>query len=284
MAHGNQPTVLRYAGRTVRLKWHKLRRAPDDPPFARSNLKTGLQAGASLEVDIQLLACGRFVCLHDARLEGETTGFGLVSAIDADAVARLEMLAAPGAPPLLLDELVAIVRASPGPPSARVQLDLKNTAGQLGDGACRTFAATVGALSGRFILSGCDWDAVTRLGDDVPGLAVGYDPTEDAGIGPAEVLRLVRAKAAEADTIYLHRDMVRAAQARDDPLVAQLRDDGHHVDCWTIDHGTAAASADLLTAIAAGCDQITTNTTSAWAAADPGAGADDLVAFALWSS
>jgi glycerophosphoryl diester phosphodiesterase len=251
----------------VRLKWHKLRRAPDDPPFARSNLETGLEAGASLEVDLQLLACGRFVCLHDARLEGETTGFGLVSAIDADALARLEMLAAPGAPPLLLDELVAIVRASPGPPSARVQLDLKNTAGQLGDAACRTFAATVGALSGRFILSGCDWDAVTRLGGDVPGLAVGYDPTEDAGIGPAELLRLVRAKAAEADTIYLHRDVVRAAQARGDPSVAQLRDDGYHVDCWTIDHGTAAAIADLLAAIAAGCDQVTTNTASAWTAA-----------------
>jgi glycerophosphoryl diester phosphodiesterase len=267
MARANQPTVLRHGGRIVRLKWHKLRRAPDDPPFARSNLKTGLQAGASLEVDIQLLACGRFVCLHDARLEGETTGFGLVSAIDANAVARLEMLAAPGTPPLLLDELVEIMRASLGAPSGRVQLDLKNTAAQLGDAACRMFAATVGALSGRFILSGCDWDAVTRLGGDVPGLAVGYDPTEDAGIGPAELLRLVRAKAAEADTIYLHRDVVRAAQERGEPLVAQLRDDGHHVDCWTIDHGTAAAIADLLAAIAAGCDQVTTNTASAWTAA-----------------
>jgi hypothetical protein len=59
------------------------------------------------------------------------------------------MLAAPGTPPLLLDELVEIMRASPGAPSGRVQLDLKNTAAQLGDAACRTFAATVGALSGR---------------------------------------------------------------------------------------------------------------------------------------
>jgi glycerophosphoryl diester phosphodiesterase len=267
MAEGNQPTALRYGGRSVRLKWHKLRRAPDDPPFARSNLKAGLRAGASLEVDLQLLACRRFICLHDARLEGETTGAGLVSAIDADAVARLEMLAAPGQPPILLEELVEIVRTSPVAPSARVQLDLKNTAAQLGDAACRTFAATVGALAGRFILSGCDWDAVTRLGGDVPGLAIGYDPTDDPGISPTEALARVGARAAEADTIYLHRDVVRAAQEQGEPLVARLRDGGHHVDCWTIDHGTAVATADLLAAIAAGCDQITTNTASAWATA-----------------
>ncbi|MCH8187278.1 MAG: ABC transporter ATP-binding protein, partial [Proteobacteria bacterium] len=33
------PTVLRSAGRTVRLKWRKLNRHPDDPPFARRNLR-----------------------------------------------------------------------------------------------------------------------------------------------------------------------------------------------------------------------------------------------------
>lgn len=270
MAHGNQPTMLCYGGRIVRLKWHKLRRAPDDPPFARSNLRAGLEAGASLEVDLQLLACGRFVCLHDARLEGETTGYGRVSTIDADAVARLEMLTAPGTPPLLLDELVEILRTSPRAHSARVQLDLKHTAGEIGDAVGRTFAATMGALAGCFILSGCDWDAVTRLGGNVPGLAVGYDPTDDPGTSPAEVLALVRARAVEADTIYLHRNVVRAAHERGEPLVAQLRDDGHHVDCWTIDHGTATATADLLAAIAAGCDQITTNTASAWAGASLG--------------
>jgi glycerophosphoryl diester phosphodiesterase len=267
MGHVSQPTVLRYAGRSVRLKWHKLRRAPNDPPFARANLAAGLEAGASLEVDLRLLACGRFACLHDARLEGETTGSGLVSAIDADAVARLEMRTAPGTAPLLLDELVGIMRTSPRAPAARVQLDLKSTAAEIGDAVCRTFAASVGALSDCLILSGCDWDAVTRLGGDVPGLAIGYDPTGDPGIGPAEVLALVRSRAAEADTIYLHRDVVRAASERGEPLVARLRDEGHHVDCWTIDHGTAAATADLLAAIAAGCDQITTNTASAWAAA-----------------
>jgi hypothetical protein len=62
-------TEARYGGRTVRLKWHKLRRFADDPPFARRNLRAGLAAGASLEVDIRALACGRFVCLHDPLLE-----------------------------------------------------------------------------------------------------------------------------------------------------------------------------------------------------------------------
>jgi hypothetical protein len=39
----------------VRLKWHKLRRHPDDPPFGRANLRAGLAAGASLEIDLRRL-------------------------------------------------------------------------------------------------------------------------------------------------------------------------------------------------------------------------------------
>jgi hypothetical protein len=60
---------LRAQQRTIRLKWHKLRLRLEDAPFDRRNLALGLAAGASLEVDLQPLACGRFVCLHDAELE-----------------------------------------------------------------------------------------------------------------------------------------------------------------------------------------------------------------------
>ena len=76
----DEPTHVEYDGRTVRLKWHKLRRLADDPPFARVNLRAGLAAGASMEVDIRALACGHFVCLHDPELESETTS-GLVARI-----------------------------------------------------------------------------------------------------------------------------------------------------------------------------------------------------------
>jgi glycerophosphoryl diester phosphodiesterase len=261
------PTVLAHDGRTVRLKWHKLRRWPEDPPFARANLRAGLAAGASLEVDLRRLACGRFVCLHDAELEGETSGQGPVAAIDAAAIARLEMRHAPGERPLLLDELAEAVRAGPCAPDALVQLDLKVAAAEL-DGASRAaLAAALEGVAGNFILSGCDWDAVKRLGGDIPGLALGYDPYDDAGDDPADAMRAIRARAPVADTIYLHRELVRASCEQGDPLVARLRAAGQRVDCWTIDHGDAAALADLRMALAAGCDQITTNSAAAWAAA-----------------
>ncbi|MGH6917735.1 MAG: glycerophosphodiester phosphodiesterase [Geminicoccaceae bacterium] len=260
------PTTLVRGDRTVRLKWHKLRRKPEDPPFMRANLCAGLAAGASLEVDLRRLACGRFVCLHEADLEGETTGEGPVAAVDAAAMARLEMRHAAGERPLLLDELVDAVRAGPCAPGALVQLDLKATAAEI-DGARATLAAALGGITHHFILSGCDWDAVRRLGGGLPGLALGYDPYDDAGDDPAQAMRAIRERAPEADTVYLHRDLMRAAHEHGDPLVARLRAHGHRVDCWTIDHGQPTAIADLRAAIAAGCDQITTNSAASWAAA-----------------
>jgi glycerophosphoryl diester phosphodiesterase len=260
------PTTLSHAGRTVRLKWHKLRRRPEDPPFSRANLCIGLAAGASLEVDLRRLACGRFVCLHDADLEGETTGRGPVAAIDAEAIAGLEMRHAPGDKPLLLHELAyAVSDWACGP--ALVQLDLKDGAGEIDATSSTLLAEALDGIAGHFILSGCDWDAVERLGGAVPGLALGYDPDDDAGAAPAAALRAIRERAPAADTIYLSRELVRAAREQGDPLVARLRAQGHRVDCWTIDHGRPGAIADLRAAIAEGCDQITTNSAAAWAAA-----------------
>jgi glycerophosphoryl diester phosphodiesterase len=260
------PTVLLHGGRTVRLKWHKLRQSLEDPPFARANLRIGLAAGASLEVDLRRLACGRFVCLHDAELEAETTGEGLVAAVDAEAIAGLEMRDAPGEEPLLLEELAHAVRDwADG--RAVVQLDLKDAEFDLASRAM--FAAALEGIADRFILSGCDWDAVRRLGGEVPGLALGYDPYDDAGNDPGDAMRAIRDRAREADTVYLHRGLVRAAHEQGDPLVARLRAQGYRVDCWTIDHGSPEALAELRIALAAGCDQITTNSAAAWAAARP---------------
>jgi glycerophosphoryl diester phosphodiesterase len=171
-----------------------------------------------------------------------------------------------GERPLLLDELAAVVRAGPCAPDALVQLDLKARAAEIDD-ARAMLAATLSGITGHFILSGCDWDAVKRLGGELPGLALGYDPYDDASNDPADAMRTIRERAPDADTIYLHRELVRAAHEQGDPLVARLRAHGHRVDCWTIDHGSPGAVADLRAALAAGCDQITTNTATSWAVA-----------------
>jgi glycerophosphoryl diester phosphodiesterase len=257
------PITLCQDGRTVRLKWHKLRRHPDDPPFGRANLRAGLAAGASLEVDLRRLACGRMVCLHDALLEGETTGCGPVGGIDAGAIGELRMQGA-SEPPLLLDELVDTLRRGCAPETL-IQLDLKATAAEIDEVSRGFLVAALEGVAAHFILSGCGWDAVTRLGGAVPGLALGYDPGDDLVPG-GDVYALVRERAPRADTIYLHRGLVRAAQERGDPVVARLQAHGHKVDCWTIDCGMAEATADLRAALAAGCDQITTNSPAAWVA------------------
>ncbi|MDP6603442.1 MAG: hypothetical protein QGG17_04500 [Rhodospirillales bacterium] len=266
-----QPLGLELDGLAVRLKWHQLRRRAADPPYSRRNLAIGLAAGACLEVDIRRLACGRFVCLHDPNLESETTGRGPVADVDAEAIRKFEMRG--GGAPLLLDELAGLTRAAGNHPSPRVQLDLMAAGKREIDGdVANAFAAALAGLGPRFILSGENWEAVSRLGTGVEGLALGYDPTGDAGVdADAErVERLVRAVAPDAHTLYLHRDCVRASQTRGEGLVRRLKARGHRIDCWTIDLGEGDAVRDLRAAITAGCDAITANTAIGWAAWSPG--------------
>jgi glycerophosphoryl diester phosphodiesterase len=215
-----------------------------------------------MEVDIRALACGRFVCLHDPELESETTGRGSVADARAEDLAQLTMRGS-DEPPLLLDELIEIVRSAEKHPSALVQLDLY---GEVSADAAQAFAACFDGITESFILSGHDWANISRLGSAVPGLALGYDPSDDADTSPG-LLRVVEETAPEAEIIYLYRRLVRRAHEDGDALVARLQERGHRVDCWTIDYGKPNAQRDFLAAVMSGCDQITTNTPRAWARA-----------------
>lgn len=257
------PTELRIAGRTLRLKWHQVKRRSEDPPFARSNIPDGLAAGASFEVDIRPLACGRWVCLHDPRLESETTGSGPVAEANAAAVRQLRMRAS-GERPLMLEELIEIVRTSPTGPRAIVQLDFQTVGVKLEEHAEASFGAAFAGRGAPFILSGYDWNMVRRLGEGVAGMALGWDPSREAAGGELDVFRLVRETAPEAQMVYLHRMLVRMSHERGDGLVARLAECGHQVDCWTLDHGEPEAAKDLAAAVATGCHQVTTNTAVAW--------------------
>ena len=249
----------------MRLKWHQLRRQPEDPPFLRENLRAGLAAGASLEVDIRALADGRFVCLHDAVFDSETSGRGPVVASNEHAVTALRMLES-GEPPLLLDELADIVRSTALHPNSLLQLDL---CGPIDTADCDAFAATLRGISTQMVLSAYSWDDVTRLGARVRGLALGYDPTEDATRSGRDAISLVREVAPTADWIYLHRSSVRNAHKRGEQLAAAGLP---MIDCWTIDHGGATNRFHFDMALAAGCDQITTNSPALWAREMSGSG------------
>lgn len=258
--------------RRVRLKWHMLRRTAEDPPFFRPNLPAGLALGASMEVDIQRLADGAFVCLHDDTLETETDGSGPVAEADSATIAALKQRdrsgAAVGPAPLLLSDLAALLseHADATAQGAVVQLDLKNPAEAMTDAVADRFARVAGPVAPRLSLSGEDWAAVTRLGGGVPGLSLGYDPTrraigDDGGIGDlAGLIDHVAATAPEAETIYLHHSLIAAADARNLDLVGAFHDQHRLVDCWTIGTDRPRTEALLRMAVAAGVDQITTDT------------------------
>ncbi len=268
----NDGLVIHAGRRRVRLKWHKLRRHADDPPFHRPNLVAGLAAGASMEVDIQLMAGGLFVCLHDRTLETETNGRGPVIEADDRTIAALRQLDQAGRPtgqaPLTLRELVAILQqnGAAAADGAVVQLDLKESEEALTDAAIARFAELVGPVAGLLSLSGEDWPAVRRLGGPVTGLSLGYDPTmqvmdETLTVGDLSPLPdHVAATAPEAETIYLHHSLLRAARDRGIDLVAALQRQDRLVDCWTIGTDRSGTGAQLRLAMAAGVDQITTDT------------------------
>ena len=262
---GLPPISLQREKRLLRLKWHKFRRRGEDLPFSRDNLLIGLAAGASLEADVQKLACGRFVCLHDESLDNETTGSGLVADMDGEEITKLEMRGAKSVAPLLLDELVQMVEKAAIHDDARIQLDLKTVASSLDAETCRAFATLMKAHAYRFILSGCEWEGVIRLGGDIEGLALGYDPHEvAAGLSESELLDHIRETAPEAQMIYLNRGIIRASYENGGRIVSNLQDEGRMVDCWTVDIDSERSREDLEAAFHVGCDQLTTNTASEW--------------------
>ena len=258
--------------RRIRLKWHMLRRTAKDPPFFRPNLAAGLALGASMEVDIQFLADGAFVCLHDDTLETETDGSGPVAEADSAAIASLKQRdrsgAAVGPAPLMLADLTALLSeyADATAEGAVVQLDLKNTVEAMTDAVVDRFAHMAGPVAPWLSLSGEDWAAVARLGGGVPGLSLGYDPTrraigDDRDVGDlAGLIDHVAATAPEAETVYLHHSLIASADARNLDLVGAFHDQNRLVDCWTIGTDRPRTEALLRMAVAAGVDQITTDT------------------------
>jgi len=256
-------TSLDHKGRSIRLKWHQLRQKPDDPPFSPANLRAGLAVGASLEVDLQPLADGEWVCLHDAELAGETDGTGPVARLRADEARQLRIKTGDFAPMLLSDLVSALEGSRPG---ACLQIDLKAEPGAVTKQAAARFAALVDPVARHCLLSGPDWAAVTNLGASVAGLRLGYDPSdllaELAPFGRSEIeatLKGVRRDTPGAAAYYLSHEIVAAAMKAGINPVGALQDRGAMLDVWTLDPTTPYCPERLAMAAEAGADQITTN-------------------------
>jgi len=251
-------------GRRILLKWHKLRRQAGEPPFNPENLRAGLRAGASLEVDIQVLADDEWVCLHDDLLDFETNGHGRVAEASSSDVSRLRIADANYAPPPLPE--VANEAAAAGPSQAVLQFDLKASRDRLSEKAVTRFTNLVRPIASRCILSGSDWEAVQKLGSALPSLALGFDPLDlDASFTDAAGAEAFVSHVAEiatgARTFYLDRALVARALSFAVNPISELKRlcAGATVDVWTLDPETPGVKRTLHLAVSAGADQITTN-------------------------
>jgi glycerophosphoryl diester phosphodiesterase len=263
MSPAEDGVAVEYNGRHVLLKWHKLRRKPDDPPFAPDNLKAGVALGASLEVDIRLLADDTWICLHDAVLDNETNGVGPVGAIDSEVARQLRIAKTDYAPPFLADVAAQLRAAGPG---VCLQLDLKEGVGAISSRAIATFEAVVAPFARHCLLSGDDWEAVQKLGRRIIDLRLGFDPYELAAARRLERRRDVEdflsevvAFAPTASAFYLYHGFVITALAVGCNPIEVLKASGAIVDAWTLDRDTPNIDEILAKCIEAGADQITTN-------------------------
>lgn len=271
-----EPVAIVLGGHRCRLKWHRGRRHADDIAFSPSRIEQGLAAGASVEIDLNPLACGGWAVLHDATLDRETTGTGPVSELGADELALLRLRANGGTPSdLPVATLAGLSKALAGRigEGGLLQLDLKVGVEALTPDNVAGFATAVRPMAGQMILSGGDAAAVLRLAEQ-SGVAVGFDPCHEAA--SLELMRDERfdsfvagalAAVPGARIIYLDRHLVDFAEGRGVNLVAPFRAAGREVDVYTYRDAGPDALDGIRRAVALGADQVTTDDPAAVAVA-----------------
>ncbi len=289
------PAAVPWKGRQVLLKYHRLlsgsgRHAPN----SLSALAEVLDGARVIEFDIQPLADGDFVLLHDPLLEHETTGTGPVEAATRAAVKALRLRGAEDPPALLSEaaELLAQVRRP-----LKVQVDFKPVLPVDGRTVDRVLDALAPLRANPHleVVVGClaDWnlralrraDPTLRVGfdpalyldapvPDSPGLPVrlnAYGYLDDHPLGFRRVmavrdylrdrLEALLGMLPGAVEVYLRKELVQQALRDGLNLVEETHRlaDGVLVDVWTVNLPPTQAP-ELAELLDAGADQLTTDT------------------------
>ncbi|MGH2348407.1 MAG: glycerophosphodiester phosphodiesterase [bacterium] len=294
---GRFPGHVRYRGRPVALKYHRLLSGSGlHPPNSLSALHEILAGGAEvIEFDVRAIADG-FVLLHDETLDRETTGSGPASAATSDTVRRLR-LRGWDEPPALLDEVTAVLARHAR--ALNVQVDFKEALPISLDQARRFLHAIdpLRANTGLRIVVGClgDWNLrlLRRLD---PAVAVGldfafyldaplleemprvpvrvnvYGYLDDHPLGFAAALPVTAYLQDRIESlcrlvpgpveVYLRQEFIRQALADGVNPVAVVRETlgDVGVDAWTLNDGDPDLRSDLTAFLDAGVSQITTDT------------------------
>lgn len=261
--------IVHEGGRT-RLKWHRLRREATDPEFGLGVLKTGFSLGASMEIDLQVRGDHGFVVMHDAELDRETTGRGLLREASRDTIHTLQYRESAG-PLVTSEELAGLLGESH--PDALLQFDMKNEMDEVGAAGVAHLAQHFSSMAQRIIVSGGSLALINALGDAIPGLRRGIDPTDRLvetwqarGLTAMENQLNEEIGAARVpEMVYLSWELILAAAAKGLDLIASCHSAGCAVDAWTFNPadpqiGFSAKEWQQLDALVAlNPDQITTD-------------------------
>ena len=270
-------SVTRNGHRTF-FKWHRGRRRLSDPVFTGRRIIEGMQAGASVEVDLVIHADNGMAVLHNLSLERETTGTGLVRETPAAVLRQLNLRDNDGQPiadkVMLLDDLAALIARDGAHPDALLQLDYKEDAAALTPAVIANFAAALRPVAGHFSLSSGDAEAVRMLADAVPGIHIGYDPCHEGAIERLMMSRDYTAFVAEAvaaapksELDYLAWELVIEADKDGFDIVGAFHQHGRRIDAYTIKRVDDETRAVVERLLALKVDQITTDDPEGMAAA-----------------
>ncbi len=288
---------LLYNGRKVLLKYHRLLSGVHPyPPNSVAALHRVLADGAEvIEFDLGLTRDERFVLLHGAELERETTGRGPLRQV-TEAQFKTLRLRDSDQPPATLTEVAGIVSAVTRP--VKVQVDLKETAPVSPQAATRLLGAAVSMRENPLVsvIVGGMGDSNLRLLRRLdPGLAVGLDfgsyldvPVGDPARLPARInaygylddhplgqRRVAPARAylegrmevllnlvPGAGEVYVRKEFLLQALGDGFNPIAFIHDrkPGAIVDVWTLYAHEPDLERFLVAALEAGADQLTSPT------------------------
>jgi glycerophosphoryl diester phosphodiesterase len=270
-------SVTRNGHRTF-FKWHRGRRRLSDPVFTGRRIIEGMQAGASVEVDLVVHADNGMAVLHNLSLERETTGTGLVRETSAATLRDLNLRDNEGQPiadkVMLLEDLAALLARDGAHPEGLLQLDYKEDAAALSPGVVRNFAEALAPVAGHFIVSSGDAESVRILTSAVPGIHIGYDPCHKGAIDRLMATRDYAAFVAGAvadspksELDYLAWELVLEAYKDGFDIVGAFHAHGRRIDAYTIRRVDAETLPIVERLLALKVDQITTDDPEGMAAA-----------------
>ncbi|MDN5786550.1 glycerophosphodiester phosphodiesterase family protein [Pseudorhodobacter sp.] len=212
------------------------------PENSRAAILAAIEKGYGIEIDLQLSRDGQAMVFHDEVLDRLTMETGLLNQRSSAELAYIPLRGGSETIPSLTEVLALVAGRTP------LLIEIKDQQGQLGPTDGKLEAATAAALAeykGPVALMSFNPNSVitmARLCPDIPrGLVTSsFDPAEWQPIAPATCERLRGIPDYDhAGASFISHEAADLAR----PRVAELRNEGAAILCWTIRSAKAEAKA-----------------------------------------